>query len=149
MVGHYLMPFWTFFGATFIGKAIIRNGYQSVMYVALCSEAYLEMIIQVLQYLTPDYLHCDKIIREILEEGRASFHQGLSTTTAVQSGSKKDKGFVGMSGETTNRGHSYAMILMFWWQVNYFIFNYLSFVVTIKCILIICHQQLIFIGRYL
>jgi vacuole membrane protein 1 len=34
--GHYLMPFWTFFWATFIGKAIIRNSYQSVIYVALC-----------------------------------------------------------------------------------------------------------------
>lgn len=34
--GHFLMPFWSFLGATFIGKAIIRNGYQSVVYVALC-----------------------------------------------------------------------------------------------------------------
>jgi len=34
--GHFLMPFWTFFGATFIGKAIIRNSYQSIIYVVLC-----------------------------------------------------------------------------------------------------------------
>ena len=34
--GHYLMPFWTFFGATFIGKAVIRNLYQSLVYVTLC-----------------------------------------------------------------------------------------------------------------
>jgi membrane protein YqaA with SNARE-associated domain len=34
--GHYLMPFWTFFGATFIGKVFIRNGYQSIIYIALC-----------------------------------------------------------------------------------------------------------------
>lgn len=34
--GHFLMPFWTFFGATFIGKAVIRNGYQSIIYVMLC-----------------------------------------------------------------------------------------------------------------
>lgn len=34
--GHYLMPFWTFFGATFLGKAIIRNSYQSIIYVTLC-----------------------------------------------------------------------------------------------------------------
>lgn len=34
--GHFLMPFWTFFLATFFGKAIIRNSYQSVIYVALC-----------------------------------------------------------------------------------------------------------------
>lgn len=34
--GHFLMPFWTFFLATFIGKAIIRNSYQSFIYVMLC-----------------------------------------------------------------------------------------------------------------
>lgn len=34
--GHFLMPFWTFFLATFLGKAIIRNAYQSFIYVALC-----------------------------------------------------------------------------------------------------------------
>jgi membrane protein YqaA with SNARE-associated domain len=34
--GHFLMPFWSFLGATFIGKAIIRNGYQSLIYVTLC-----------------------------------------------------------------------------------------------------------------
>lgn len=34
--GHFLMPFWSFLGATFLGKAIIRNGYQSIIYVTLC-----------------------------------------------------------------------------------------------------------------
>ena len=34
--GHFLMPFWTFFLATFIGKAVIRNSYQSILYVVLC-----------------------------------------------------------------------------------------------------------------
>lgn len=121
--GHYLMPFWTFFGATFIGKAIIRNGYQSVMYVALCSESYLEMIILVLQYLSPDYLRCDKIIREILEEGRASFHKGLSTTPTASVVSKKDT--KGVTADNSTGGHTYAMILMFWWQVSIFnIINY-------------------------
>ena len=33
--GHFLMPFETFFGATFIGKAIIRNTYQSMLIVAM------------------------------------------------------------------------------------------------------------------
>ena len=33
--GHFLMPFWTFFGATFIGKAVIRNTYQSAFIVAM------------------------------------------------------------------------------------------------------------------
>ena len=34
--GHFMMPFWTFFWATLLGKAVIRNAYQSVFYVAVC-----------------------------------------------------------------------------------------------------------------
>lgn len=34
--GHYLMPFWSFFGATYVGKVVIRNTYQSILYVTLC-----------------------------------------------------------------------------------------------------------------
>jgi uncharacterized membrane protein YdjX (TVP38/TMEM64 family) len=52
--GHYLMPFWDFFLATLIGKAVVRNAYQSVVYVALCSEAYLETMITCLQVVSPD-----------------------------------------------------------------------------------------------
>ncbi len=33
--GHFLMPFWTFFGATLIGKAVVRNTYQSLFMVAI------------------------------------------------------------------------------------------------------------------
>jgi hypothetical protein len=33
--GHFLMPFWTFFGATLIGKAFIRNTYQTLFMVAI------------------------------------------------------------------------------------------------------------------
>jgi membrane protein YqaA with SNARE-associated domain len=34
--GHFLMPFWSFFIATFLGKAVIRNSYQSFFYVMIC-----------------------------------------------------------------------------------------------------------------
>jgi len=33
--GHFQMPFWTFFGATFIGKAVVRNTYQTLFIVAM------------------------------------------------------------------------------------------------------------------
>jgi hypothetical protein len=48
---------------------MIRNTYQSIIYVTLCSEKYLQMLINLLQYLTPDGLQVDEIIREVLEEG--------------------------------------------------------------------------------
>ena len=71
--GHFLMPFWTFLSATFIGKAVIRNGYQSVVYIALCSEKYLEYLIRSLQYLAPDSWRIDQMIRDVLVESRESF----------------------------------------------------------------------------
>lgn len=75
--GHFLMPFSTFFMATFLGKAIVRNSYQSFFYVLLCSEEYLEIIIRLLQHLLPDSWELDHVIRDILEQGRESFQRKL------------------------------------------------------------------------
>lgn len=33
--GHFLIPFWTFFGATFIGKAVMKTSLQSLFYVTV------------------------------------------------------------------------------------------------------------------
>lgn len=73
--GHFLMPFWTFFGATFIGKVVIRNSYQSLMYVALCSEEYLDLIIYYLCLLIPDSLGMDGMLKRAILDARRSFHK--------------------------------------------------------------------------
>jgi hypothetical protein len=39
----------TFFFATLLGKAVVRNSYQSFLYVMLCSEEYVERGILLLQ----------------------------------------------------------------------------------------------------
>lgn len=120
------MPFWTFFGATFVGKAIIRNGYQSVVYVALCSEKYLEILIQLLQQLTPDSLQCDKIIREVLEESRSSFHKQVTDSmNAADVGSKRSGGSGG-SSSSSKSSSSVANQVFFWWQM-FMAFILLSF----------------------
>jgi membrane protein YqaA with SNARE-associated domain len=75
--GHFLMPFFTFFIATFLGKAVVRNSYQSFFYVFLCSEEYLERIIRVIQQLLPDSWDLDNAIRDILEQGRESFQRKM------------------------------------------------------------------------
>ena len=98
--GHFLLPFWSFFGATFLGKAFIRNGYQSVLYVVLCSEKYVQMLIQTLQYLAPDNWNIDGVIKEILEDMRASFQNYQSTKA------NDDK-----------KGSYSASTFLFWWQL--------------------------------
>ncbi|KAH9586121.1 SNARE associated Golgi protein [Trypanosoma melophagium] len=44
--GQFLMPFWTFFGATFIGKALIKVNMQAVFFVYLFSGNNIERIIR-------------------------------------------------------------------------------------------------------
>ena len=110
--GHYLMPFWTFFSATFLGKAVIRNLYQSVMYVVLCQEEYMQWVIRILQYLAPDSWQIDEVIREIIEYGQASFRNIERVHTTTQA-------------STT------ATALLYYWQ---FIVGTLLFLFLLSCI---------------
>lgn len=100
--GHFLMPFWTFFAATFIGKAIIRNGYQSFIYVMLCNEDHLERFIRLLEYITPDSLILDKTLRLAVEEGRDSFRSISKPTPDVSSKATR---------------MTSGVIIAFWWKV--------------------------------
>lgn len=80
--GHFLMPFKVFFSATLIGKAIIRNTYQTVIYVTLCSEEYMDVIIRILQNLAPDWMHIDQLIREAVQQTQLAFRRGTVGTQA-------------------------------------------------------------------
>lgn len=46
--GHFLVPFWTFFGATLIGKAVIKMHIQKVFVVIAFNEALIEKAIDML-----------------------------------------------------------------------------------------------------
>jgi hypothetical protein len=43
--GHLLFPFWKFFGATLIGKALIKSNIQAVFVVLLFSPRTLEIVL--------------------------------------------------------------------------------------------------------
>lgn len=46
--GHFLVPFWTFFGATLIGKAVIKMHIQKIFVVIAFNEALIEKAIDLL-----------------------------------------------------------------------------------------------------
>ena len=46
--GHFLVPFWTFFGATLIGKAIIKTHIQQFFIIFLFSKQYVDMLLAAL-----------------------------------------------------------------------------------------------------
>lgn len=46
--GHFLVPFWSFFGATFIGKALIKVHLQQFTVIALSSENHVETLVNLI-----------------------------------------------------------------------------------------------------
>jgi len=119
--GHFLMPFWTFFGATFIGKAIVRNTYQSIIYVVLCSEEYMEVLIRSLQHVVPDSFQLDQRIREVLEEGRESFKSIGNKNNVVINSSSGSNISGGDEAKTATAAAVIEMstgaVFLFWWKI--------------------------------
>ena len=76
--GHFLIPFTTFFGATLIGKAIIKVSIQSLFIIILFSKdpmeaimRYLERIAPTIHHLTTNILAAQKLRYKIAPELRA------------------------------------------------------------------------------
>ena len=53
LCGRFKIPFWTFFLATFIGKAIIKVHIQVFFIIFLFSERHVEKLLQLIQKLLP------------------------------------------------------------------------------------------------
>jgi len=49
--GHFLVPFWTFFGATLIGKAVIKMHIQMLFVIFIFSAEYVDMLINWIGYV--------------------------------------------------------------------------------------------------
>ena len=49
--GHFLVPFWTFFGATLIGKAVIKMLIQKVFVIIAFNEMLVERAVAALAYI--------------------------------------------------------------------------------------------------
>ena len=84
--GHFLMPFWTFFAATFIGKALIKAPAQAAFFTMLFTDAFLQRFIHLLDRIIPDALdpcerlsgaskHCHTLVYELLVDARHQFHK--------------------------------------------------------------------------
>jgi vacuole membrane protein 1 len=51
--GHFLMPFWTFFGATLLGKAGVKVVMQACFFTMLFTESALDRFVHIISVLTP------------------------------------------------------------------------------------------------
>jgi hypothetical protein len=80
--GHFLVPFWKFFGATFIGKAIVKVHIQVLFVVTLFNIHYLEWCVDAIEGTIP--FLADKI-HPFVEKEKAKLHRvgGVATQVAV------------------------------------------------------------------
>ena len=50
--GHFLVPFWTFFGATLIGKAVVKMHIQKVFIIFLFSKHHVAWLLEIIKVST-------------------------------------------------------------------------------------------------
>jgi len=76
--GHFLVPFWTFFGATLIGKAIIKTHIQQFFIIFLFSKQYVDMLLAALLKIPVLGEKVHSPISVFFEKQRKKLHSGQS-----------------------------------------------------------------------
>lgn len=92
--GHFLMPFWTFFGATLIGKALIKVNLQAAFFITIFTDAHLKTVEKFIGRVTPPEWGLDSRVSEFLLECRTKFHSAHQKATADR--------LAGGAGETSS-----------------------------------------------
>ncbi|XP_068457347.1 vacuole membrane protein 1-like isoform X2 [Clinocottus analis] len=72
--GHFLVPFWTFFGATLIGKAVIKMHIQKLFVIVTFSRHIVEQMVSLIGSLPLLGAALQKPFREYLEAQKAKLH---------------------------------------------------------------------------
>ncbi|KAJ1867777.1 Protein kinase of the Mitotic Exit Network [Coemansia sp. RSA 989] len=68
--GHFKVPFWTFFGATFIGKSMIKATIQTSVVITAFSKETIAMVLSFLQHFSP-WAH--DLAERVLSQQAAAF----------------------------------------------------------------------------
>ncbi|CAN0452083.1 unnamed protein product, partial [Phaeothamnion confervicola] len=74
--GHFLMSFWTFFGATLLGKAGVKVTLQTAFFVMLFSDHHLGNFIALIRRATPEAWGLGDLMHSALTQGKKRFHRG-------------------------------------------------------------------------
>ncbi|CEG42874.1 Vacuole membrane protein VMP1 [Plasmopara halstedii] len=84
--GHFLMPFWTFFGATLIGKALIKANLQAAFFITIFTDAHLKQVEALIGLITPEQWGLGSRVNEFLLECRKKFHSAQVNAAAEHAG---------------------------------------------------------------
>ncbi|OXU28984.1 hypothetical protein TSAR_002361 [Trichomalopsis sarcophagae] len=81
--GHYLIPFWTFFGATLIGKAIVKMHIQQLAVIIAFNEELLDKAISFLAYVPVVGTKFQEPLKKYLVEQKRKLHDKSSAEGAT------------------------------------------------------------------
>ncbi|KAK9500720.1 hypothetical protein O3M35_001932 [Rhynocoris fuscipes] len=74
--GHFLVPFWTFFGATLIGKAIIKMSLQTAFVIIAFSDVLIKNIMEILGIIPIFGNNLQDFLQRMLQMQRARLRRG-------------------------------------------------------------------------
>ncbi|KAG8451664.1 hypothetical protein GDO86_003744 [Hymenochirus boettgeri] len=77
--GHFLVPFWTFFGATLIGKAIIKMHIQKLFVIITFSKHIVEQMVSLIGIVPSIGPSLQKPFQEYLEAQRKKLHHKVDS----------------------------------------------------------------------
>jgi len=78
--GHFLVPWWKFFFATFIGKAIIKANIQTIFVITLFSQARIDTVVAFLERILP---FLKGKINKFLEKEKLKLHRTSGSNVAT------------------------------------------------------------------
>ncbi|KAL5278533.1 VMP1 family protein [Megaselia abdita] len=84
--GHFLIPFWTFFGATLIGKAIIKMHIQKIFIIIAFNEALIEKAVDYLIFVPVVGKRLQQPFKSFLENQKQRLHNRKNAKSADGSG---------------------------------------------------------------
>ena len=82
--GHFMMPFWTFLGATVLGKAVIKSNLQAMFFITIFMDKHLKQIEYALERIFPESWKIDEMVTEFLVDCRHRFHAARDTAQLAQ-----------------------------------------------------------------
>lgn len=82
--GHFLVPFWTFFGATLIGKAIIKMHIQKLFVIIAFNETLLAKAVSLLAFVPMVGSKLEQPFKTFLEKQKNKFHRKPGTGPDTQ-----------------------------------------------------------------
>ncbi|VDH91974.1 Hypothetical predicted protein [Mytilus galloprovincialis] len=77
--GHFLIPFWTFFGATLIGKAVIKMHIQKLFIIFMFSAHHVETIVKFIGKIPSIGISLQTPFKEYLEVQKKKLHHKPGT----------------------------------------------------------------------